>query len=233
MLLGVWHVRQRPALTSNARGLLIVCGVEIALFGIIFTLGWLASRASREQLLLKWRPGWWVIPLGIGYSVAMRFAVGMIFAAIVLFLLATGLLPREHLQQFMAASRPAAERIVDVHAMRHSPAYFWLTVTLSSFVVAGLREEMWRAGTLAGMRALWPGAFADRNGQIAAMAVIAMVFGLAHLGLGLLPAALASLLGLFLGIIMVVHESIWPAVIAHGVFDATTFALLPSVLKHV
>ncbi len=33
-------------------------------------------------------------------------------------------------------------------------SFFWLTLTLVSFVVAGVREEMWRAGTLAGLRAL-------------------------------------------------------------------------------
>jgi membrane protease YdiL (CAAX protease family) len=37
----------------------------------------------------------------------------------------------------------------------------------------------------------------------------------------------AGLLGLMLGLIIVLHKSIWPAVIAHGLFDATTFALLP------
>jgi membrane protease YdiL (CAAX protease family) len=92
---------------------------------------------------------------------------------------------------------------------------------------------MWRAGTLAAMRALWPGTFGDREGQIAGVALIAMVFGLAHLGLGLLPAAMASLLGFFLGIVMIAHKSIWPAVIAHGAFDATTFTLLPRMLEHV
>jgi hypothetical protein len=30
---------------------------------------------------------------------------------------------------------------------------------------------------------------------------------------------------------MVLHRSIWPAVIAHGMFDATTFALLPWVIE--
>jgi hypothetical protein len=29
---------------------------------------------------------------------------------------------------------------------------------------------------------------------------------------------------------MVLHKSIWPAVIAHGMFDATTMALLPLVI---
>src|ERR1051326_2225893 len=111
--------------------------------------------------------------------------------------------------------------------------YFWVTITSWSFGVAGLREELWRSGTLAAMRALWPTRFAGRSGQIAAVALIAIVFGFAHLTLGLLPAGVAMILGFLLGIIMVVHQSIWPAVIAHGMFDATSFAFVPIALQHL
>jgi len=48
--------------------------------------------------------------------------------------------------------------------------------------------------------------------------------------MGILAAAGAAVLGLLLGFIMVFHKSIWPAVIAHGLFDATTLAFLPWVL---
>lgn len=227
--LALLDVRHRPSLTSSAHGLVVVCSVEMLLFSIVFGLGWLASRASREELLLNWRPGWAVIPLGIGYSIAIRVALGILAFVIVIFLLATGLVSQEFLQRFATNSRPDVERLVDLTAMRNDPVYFWLTLTLSSFVVAGLREEMWRAGTLAALKALWPTLFADRNGQIAAVALIAMVFGFAHLGMGPLAAVMAMLIGLLLGIIMVAHRSIWPAVMAHGFFDATTFALLPSL----
>jgi membrane protease YdiL (CAAX protease family) len=76
------------------------------------------------------------------------------------------------------------------------------------------------------MKALWPEIFGDREGQIAAIIIIAIVFGLGHLAYGALPAAMAVLVGFALGLIMIVHRSIWPAVVAHGFFDATTFALL-------
>ncbi len=231
--LGLLRHRRQPALLATPHGLLIVCAWEIGIFGVIFGLAWLASRASAEDLLLKWRQGWWTIPLGIGYSIALRIAVAIIVFLMMAILLLTGLLPRESLAQFSAEGRTAVERIVDVSAMRHNQAYFWLTVTLASFVVGGLREELWRSGTLAAMRALWPTLFDGRGGQIAAVALIAIVFGLAHLTLGLLPAGMAMILGLLLGIIMVVHQSIWPAVIAHGMFDATSFALVPIALEHL
>ena len=62
--------------------------------------------------------------------------------------------------------------------MRSNPTYFWLMVTFVSFVVAGIREEVWRAGTLAAMRALWPRAFDSRTGQCLAISLIAVGFGL-------------------------------------------------------
>ena len=230
--LGLLQHRRQPALLTTTHGLLIVCAFEIGTFGVIFALGWLASRASAEDLLLKWRQGWWTIPLGIGYSIVLRIAIAIVVFLMVAILLLTGLLPRESPAQFSTDGRTAVERIVDVSAMQHNRAYFWLTVTIASFIVGGLREELWRSGTLAAMRALWPAPFEGRGGQIAGVALIAIVFGLAHLSMGLLAAAMAMILGFLLGIIMVVHRSIWPAVIAHGMFDATSFALIPTVLEH-
>lgn len=224
---------QRPehrTVFSNTRTLLLASVSEIVIFSLVFGLAWLASRASADDLLLKWRQGWWTVPLGVAYSIGMRIALGIILLAVVAILTATRVLDRNTISTFATNTRTPVERMVNVSAMKHDRTYFWLTVTLASFVVAGLREELWRSGTLAAMRKLWPNKFGDRNGQIAAVALIAIVFGLAHLSLGPVAAAMATILGLLLGIIMVLHESIWPAVIAHGMFDATTFALIPIVL---
>jgi membrane protease YdiL (CAAX protease family) len=120
---------------------------------------------------------------------------------------------------------------VDVDALRHNRVYFWFAITFVSFVVAGLREELWRSAFLAGLGALWPQRFGSRAGQIGAVFISAVFFGAAHGAQGGLAMFMAGLLGVGLGLIMVFHRSIWPAVIAHGLFDATTFALLPWVLK--
>jgi membrane protease YdiL (CAAX protease family) len=40
-------------------------------------------------------------------------------------------------------------------------------------------------------------------------------------------------LGIFLGLIMVYHRSIWPAVLAHGFFDATSMAVLPWAMDFI
>ncbi|MBM3841498.1 MAG: CPBP family intramembrane metalloprotease [Verrucomicrobia bacterium] len=51
--------------------------------------------------------------------------------------------------------------------------------------------------------------------------------GSRHSMQGPVAVGLTTLLGFGLGVIMVLHRSIWPAVIAHGMFDATSLALLP------
>jgi membrane protease YdiL (CAAX protease family) len=224
-------VQRGPAFSGNTRGLLIVCGLDIAFFSIVFALGWLASRASREQLLLRWRPGWWVVPLGFGYAIAVRLFLLVVMIVVTAILLMTRAFTPQTLQEFAGANRPKVEALVSVPALQHDSAYFWLMVTLVSFVVAGLREEIWRGATLAALRALWPRIFASRGGQCLAVTLIAVAFGAMHLGMGPIAAVLAGVIGLFLGMTMVLHRSIWPAVIAHGLFDATTFAILPWAME--
>jgi membrane protease YdiL (CAAX protease family) len=146
-------------------------------------------------------------------------------------LLATHLMTMDALRDFFAKNRPGIENAVDVAALRDNPAYFWLTLTVVSFVVAGLREELWRASFLAGLRTLWPRQFGSAAGQVVAVFIEAVLFGLAHLSMGILAVLFAGVLGLGLGLIMVFHRSIWPAVLAHGFFDATTMALIPWAME--
>jgi membrane protease YdiL (CAAX protease family) len=220
-----------PALSSDVKGLLIVCLEQMIIFGVIFGLAWLASRATRDDLLWRWRGGIWPVPLGIGYSVALRLAVGLIVALVVaVVILARGVSLAE-VQEFVLENRPDVESVVDVPAMRASPVYYWLTLTVVRFVLAGFREELWRVAVLAGMKTLWPRVFGSRAGQLGAMAVAAVIFGFGHLGQGPLAMVMTGLLGFGLGAIMVFHRSIWPAVIAHGMFNATSLAFIPWVLE--
>lgn len=218
---------QAPALTHTVKGLLSVCASNLFIFAVVVGLAVFASRASREDLLLRWRRGFWPVPLGIGYSIALRFALFVILATAGAVLVQSRAMTPESFEQFSQAHRPNLEVMVDAEALRGNPVYFWLVLTLVSFVVAGLREELWRAAFLAGLRSLWPRHFGSRAGGIAAVGIAAVVFGCAHLVMGPVAVLLTGLLGFGLGLIMVFHRSIWPAVIAHGMFDATTLALVP------
>lgn len=218
-----------PALSNSPGRLMLVGAVTLTIFGCVFGLAWLASRASRDDLLLRWRGGLWIVPLGIGYSVALRVMLAVVGVPILAVLVAARVLTADTLQ----CLAPRIEVLLDIQAMRNDPLYFWLTVTFVSFVMAGLREELWRAAFLAGLRALWPRRFGSRAGQIAAVVIAAVIFGLAHVTMGWLAVCAAGLLGVGLGLIMVRHRSIWPAVLAHGAFDATSMALIPWAMEQL
>jgi membrane protease YdiL (CAAX protease family) len=141
--------------------------------------------------------------------VALRIGLAVILVAAGIAAIASGLVDPDQLQKNEAVLRPNLEAIVDVSAMQQRGMYFWLMLTFVSFVVAGLREELWRSAFLASLRQLWPNRFESRAGKIWAVSIAAVIFGMAHVT------------------IMVFHGSIWPAVLAHGFFDATTMALIP------
>jgi membrane protease YdiL (CAAX protease family) len=227
---------QRPALSHTAGGLLFVCAIELLIFAAILALALLASKASVDELRLRWSGKALPVVLGFGYSAALRLALLAVAVVVAGILVACGVFTPDSLADVFRRNRPGVENVVDVDAMRANPAYFWLTLTLVSFVVGGLREELWRSSFLAGMKALWPRQFGSTMGQVWAVCVAAVIFGLGHLSMGALAAVMAGLLGLGLGLIMVLHRSIWPAVLAHGFFDATSLAALPAamqLLKHL
>jgi uncharacterized protein len=209
-------------LPESTRGLLVVSALELMLFGIVFLLAWLASRATKDQLLLRWRGGIRPIWRGLIGSVALRVGV----AAAVMLLAMVAALIGGHATDILQKLRPRTEVVVDAQGLQSSAIYFVLLLTLISFVVAGLREELWRAGVLAGLRELWPERFGSRIGQYLAVGIAAVVFGLGHMPQGWGGTAVTALLGFGLGMIMVRYQSIWEAVFAHGFFNATTFVLL-------
>jgi membrane protease YdiL (CAAX protease family) len=226
--------RHHPVLRDTSRDLILVCAIDFLLFAAMFGLAWLASRATREQMFLVWRPRWLVIPLGLAYSVAIRLAIAIIAIAVSIVLLTT-VFDQQQLRDFWQSKQPDVSTLFSISAARSNPVYAWLLITLVSFISAGLREELWRAGTLAGLRALWPKAFGSRTGEVVAILLIAVAFGAGHLRMGVLAAIVAGILGVMLGLIMIIHRSVWPAVVAHGCFDAFTFALIawmPSDLQH-
>jgi hypothetical protein len=122
---------------------------------------------------------------------------------------------------------------MDVQALSHNPVYFLLMVVLVSWVIGGLREELWRSSFLAGLRSLWPRVFASNGGGIAGAAVAALFFGVGHIPQGLLAAATITVVGFLLGVIMTMHRSIWPSVVAHGLFDSASMVLIVWVLPHI
>ena len=212
-----------PALPTTVSGLLLFCAEQIVLFGIVFAVALLFSRASVDELRLRWRGGFMPVLWGAAHSILLRISIAIAVMMIVLPMAA--LSGDEAVKEKLTKLRPKVETLIEPKAM-DDPVYLATMLSGVSFVVAGLREELWRAGMLAGLAALFPGLFASRKGQVFAVIVAAVVFGFGHLGQGAGAVALTGLLGVGLGLIMVWHRSIWEAVLAHGFFDATSFALL-------
>src|SRR5439155_27079598 len=89
LIQGLNFTPRHPLLRHSGQGLLIVCGVNLVIFTIVFLLGWLASRGTTDELLLRWRPGWWVGRLGVVCSIAIRLGLAVVSFIVVLFLLIT------------------------------------------------------------------------------------------------------------------------------------------------
>ncbi|HEX8463384.1 MAG TPA: CPBP family intramembrane glutamic endopeptidase [Abditibacterium sp.] len=218
-------------LPKSVPGLLVFSGLEVAAFGVFFVVAWLFSRANRDEMFLRWR-GWKPALWGFAYSIGMRLA--LMFVAMALFMIVAIVMsmlgtPPEKLAEVIKANSGGAAKVFVPAMTQSSWLYRILMLTLVSFVVAGVREELWRAATLACLRHLTPHAWSELSRNLFAVAFSSGLFGLAHLYQGVVGVIQTALLGLILGAIMLRHKSVWPAIIAHGAFDATSFLLVLSV----
>lgn len=215
------------ALGSTASDLINVAFVELTVFAIFFGAAMSVARPSASALFLKWED-WRSVPRGFAYSIGLRIAIGILTMII---LVATSWYSGESLEDLGQSAQPDISAMVDGDALQNDPVYLTMNVTLVSFVLGGLREELWRAGLLAGAMALFPGAMRTALGRWSAVTLIAVVFGLGHLTQGLAGVALTGALGIGLGWIILKQRSIWDAVFAHGFFNATSFLLMYILLK--
>ena len=211
-------------LPSSVEGLLLAGGLQLAIILFFFGVGWLFSRATKSELWMRWRTG--VAPLWQGalYSIGLRFLplLPLIVAAVVLTML--GYKP-EALSQWVNANRPQTEGIGD-SVRAGSALYKALMLTFFSFVVAGLGEELWRVATMRGLLEIAPRALSPFAKNVIAVTISAIVFGIGHLYQGVIGVVVTALIGIALGAMTLHHRSIWPAVIAHGCFDATSFLMV-------
>lgn len=214
-----------PAMPSDLGALAKICAGEMIGFLLIFLLACVFSRVSRDELFLKWRGGLRPILLGMVYSVALRIAIAIVTIAMFLPVVLTK--GKEAVEEM----RPKTEAVVNMEAVK-DPAYMLFAVTVVSFVVAGFREELWRVGMMAGLAGLAPAIFSSRKGQFYAVLIAAIIFGFGHLPQGWGGVVVTAALGVGLGTIIILHRSAWEAILAHGFFDATTFAALYVILKY-
>jgi membrane protease YdiL (CAAX protease family) len=211
-----------PALPSAPLALFLATGWQMLLFAAVFAGAWLAGRPSLPELYCVQKIQILTLVFGFAWSLVLRAGILVIalLVAGISMLLHSGI-GADSLQQL----RPKIENLFDPKALSN-PNFVLLCTTWVSFVVAGLREELWRAGVIASLRALFPAEWPGRRWEWLAVAIAAGIFGLGHLTQGWGAVALTGLLGLGLGGIMVLRRSLPEAVLAHGFFDALTFGAL-------
>jgi len=216
------------ALPSSSANLVIYVLLDLAVFGVFWGLGWLFSRATKDELLLRWRGGFWKpIAAGFGYALGIRLAIVVAFAFLFI-LVATALTVAGHdpktLSHLIEGAAPKTDALFPKGALAN-PLYLLLTTTLLSFVAAGGREELWRTACLAALRHLLPDAWAERARWIGAIVLSSIIFGLGHIYQGGLGVVITGCIGAGLGVLTWRNRSIWPSMWAHGFFDATSFLL--------
>jgi membrane protease YdiL (CAAX protease family) len=228
-VLGWFRSQEEEALLPpGSAALLRVCALELTVFAVLLAAVVRTGQVSRVDLLLRWRGGWWVLPRAAGWSVVLRLGVGLALGAALVGWQAVRGTPLDSLEDL----RPRVEAMVDVEALR-DPVYLALMLTVVSFVLAGLREELWRVGMVSLLGRAFPGLFAGRFGPWLALVPTALIFGMAHIAQGGFGVAATALLGLGLGAVMLWHRSLWDAVFAHGFFNATTFGMLVLLADHL
>ncbi len=212
-------------LPKTVSGLLISTTLGMALFGAFWLVFWWFSRLTFEELLLRWRGGWRPIFDGLLYCFGIQFLIYTTFIGVFIVAMLCGVSPELFLKT-VARFGPSPDRLVSAAVLASDPIYRLILLTWGSFVVAGLREELWRAGMLAvGTKLLQP-PLSQRAATLCALIFSSVLFGFAHLYQGWLAVGATAFIGFLLGAIMLKHRSIWPAVIAHGAFDAFSFWML-------
>lgn len=215
--------KREVARLPDAPGLLFFATLlELGIFGALWALGWVWTKPDREQLWVRtvgWRKTW---GLGALYSLGLRVAIVVAVSIGALGAAIAGFSPAE-IQQFFQENNPNIESVVNAKKVLADPLYALLLTTWVSFVVAGLREELWRAATLRGLFELSPSGWSDSLRNSLAVGFSSLIFALGHLPQGWLACVLIFVVGNCLGAIVLVHRSIWPAVVAHGFFNALSF----------
>lgn len=214
----------QATLPSSVEGLLLAGSLQLAIILLFFGAGWLFSRATKSELWLHWRKGIAPIWQGALYSIGLRFLplLPLIVAAVVLTML--GYKP-EVLSQWVSANRPQTEGIGD-SIRTGSALYKALSLTFFSFVVAGFGEELWRVATMRGLIEIAPRTMSPLVRNSIAVVVSALVFGIGHWYQGVVGVGVTALIGIALGAMTLYHKSVWPAIIAHGFFNATSFLMV-------
>jgi membrane protease YdiL (CAAX protease family) len=217
-----------PRLPGTVGGLLFVGGVQMALFLVLLGVAWLFSRFSRADAGLARPLRWPALAQGFVYSLVLRLGFVVFVRLIAGAFLMVGVSSHD-VSRFLKDQAPETGNLVP-HAALHNPLYALVLFTFLSFAVAGLVEELWRATTMSALYRLL-GHWDPRARAVGAIVLSSLVFGLGHWSYGPGAAVGTALIGGFLACVIWRHRSVWPAIMAHGFFDACSFWFLLNTVR--
>jgi membrane protease YdiL (CAAX protease family) len=94
-------------------------------------------------------------------------------------------------------------------------------------VFTGIHEELLFRGFI--LTRIW----ALARSKVAAVAIGGVLFGLLHAYQGPIGVIQTTAVGLVLGTIVTLTRSLWPAIIAHVIFNGVSLALIPFISDHM
>lgn len=216
-----------PLLASDLSTILFQILSASVLFLIVFIGAWFLARPGRGALYLAKPLTVLSVALGFLWSWALRFGVaGVVIAVVYVPMAIRQLFQPDRTFEVPQGLRPEVENMLNLDAL-FNPWYLLFMMTGVSFLFAGLREELWRAGIIAALIPLMRPWFNQEICRRIALLLSSCIFGLAHLpGQGWGGVFMTTALGLGLGAILIYRRSLAEAALAHGFFDATSFALI-------
>ncbi len=188
-----------------------VAGARERMYRRVATVVWIATLYVLALWVAKSRP-WGTLRLG--FSGPLRSGIGFAVAAIII-----ALLVLQNRKVGKALTRPKAvaqlrERLAFADALTPETegerrGFWFLSLT------AGICEEVLFRGFLMWLITAW-------MGLIAAVILSSIVFGCAHIYLGVAQVPRTAIVGLVLALIAVAAGSLWPAMAIHAAVDLSS-----------
>ena len=221
-----------PALGNSSDQLLSSVFFGMIVFLILLAICWSISKFSMRGVGLDWADNrtstqflskfFLSIPKGIGWSIVLRFLPLLILLPGFFIYSLIGEVNEDQISELV----PKVETLISREALSNDPFYLFLNLSLVSFIVAGLREELWRGVSFYLLQKVFPEQINNKKGKAFMVVIVALIFGIGHLPQGIMGVLLTSVLGVGLGFLQIWHKSIWEATMAHGFFNATSFLLM-------
>jgi len=195
----LWYprlVRATAAGVPGARGRFYLTG---SLWSWTLTVCVLGLWASRER---PWSG------LGLGASTPLRLGIGLLLAAAYVALMLKqrrALLARPERLARLRRGMESAEALLP-----HTPGERWGFAMVA--ITAGVCEEVLFRGFVLWYAGVWAG-------PVLAVAISSILFGFAHLYLGVTHVIRTAIVGVIFALIVLAAGSLWPAMLIHAAMD--------------